>query len=66
MFNTTYHNSLCQAACYEAQADLNLFDELQTYHLSQVSYFIYYSSFLALISHFLLLVSGATYFVLNF
>ena len=36
VFNTTYHNSLCQAACYEAQADLNLFDELQTYSLSQV------------------------------
>ncbi|KAL5262140.1 hypothetical protein ACHWQZ_G007738 [Mnemiopsis leidyi] len=35
VFNTTYHNSLCQAACFEAQADLNLFDELQTYHLSQ-------------------------------
>ena len=66
MFNTTYHNSLCQAACYEAQADLNLFDELQTYHLSQVSYFINYLIFFALNTHFLLLVSGATYFVLKF
>ena len=45
MFNTTYHNSLCQAACYEAQADLNLFDELQTYHLSQVCLFRYFSRF---------------------